>query len=549
MPITFGAVGDILSVCLLVKDLVNALDKVRGSKAEYQSLTRELWILDRVLLEVDLLARTHDGGRTPELNAFCQTAREAVDRCKTLVSDFLARLRKYQNSFEEGGSSSSNVFKTTAMKVRWRVGEKDAVEKFRVDIAATSASLQMLLTTATVNLLSIHVDKVDKRMSDIHKNNEAHHTKADATLASLLDRLEETNILFTFKNSMTSKIADALRLDWLHQLVSEWTSLLRRVIAMNIATYRAFLKIQSALSSCRERVLIEEPLTLEDAIGRITPIHLQFVRSWDAFNAVLEIRFRNMEGHTKVKKQQYKLQDKVTKRDILPGKSWDGVFFPGQRVEMSFIFDQDGNRTESTCPSCQASSISPLTEEIQCSNCHLWYRRVTIMQDTEEPPQRPSHPQWKSSEPAFGQTGLEGVILGPAKPGIKRASSSDPDDSALSARILRDRDTSPLPPYRVLHQAAFEGVASGLNQPIFTVEGLRQQTQQCHTWILQPPWKKILKMPEKRWRKSVGVHRPIYSKISREYSNLLIPQVLHRPRADRIQCGLSIQAVTVMLRS
>jgi hypothetical protein len=42
MPLTFGAVGDIISVCLLVKDLVEVLDKARGSKAEYQAAIREL---------------------------------------------------------------------------------------------------------------------------------------------------------------------------------------------------------------------------------------------------------------------------------------------------------------------------------------------------------------------------------------------------------------------------------------------------------------------------------------------------------------------------
>lgn len=102
MPITFGSVGDIISVCLLVKDLVDALDKARGSKAEYQSLTRELRILDRVLLEVHLLARTHGGGNTPELEALCETARKAVDRCKDLVSNFLVKLKKYQGLLTKG---------------------------------------------------------------------------------------------------------------------------------------------------------------------------------------------------------------------------------------------------------------------------------------------------------------------------------------------------------------------------------------------------------------------------------------------------------------
>jgi hypothetical protein len=148
MPITFGAVGDIISVCLLVKDLVDALDKARGSKAEYQSAIRELWILDRVLLEIDLLTRMHGDGSTPELRSLCETAKHAATRCKGLVSTFLARVHKYKSTFQEG--QKANVVQDAAMKVRWRFGEKDALEQFRVEITGTSASLQMLLATASV---------------------------------------------------------------------------------------------------------------------------------------------------------------------------------------------------------------------------------------------------------------------------------------------------------------------------------------------------------------------------------------------------------------
>ena len=35
MPITFGSVGDIISLSLLIKDLIKFLDQVRGSSAEY----------------------------------------------------------------------------------------------------------------------------------------------------------------------------------------------------------------------------------------------------------------------------------------------------------------------------------------------------------------------------------------------------------------------------------------------------------------------------------------------------------------------------------
>ena len=148
MSITFGAVGDIISVCLLVKDLVQALDTTRGSKAEYQSAIRELWILDRALLEIDLLSRVHGNGATPELRSLCETAKQAVLRCKSLVSTFLQRMRRYQSTLDAG--QKPNALHEVAMKVRWRIGEKEALDQFRVEIAGTSSSLQMLLATASV---------------------------------------------------------------------------------------------------------------------------------------------------------------------------------------------------------------------------------------------------------------------------------------------------------------------------------------------------------------------------------------------------------------
>lgn len=42
MPITFGSVGDIISISLLVKDAMKALDVSRGSGGEYQGVIREL---------------------------------------------------------------------------------------------------------------------------------------------------------------------------------------------------------------------------------------------------------------------------------------------------------------------------------------------------------------------------------------------------------------------------------------------------------------------------------------------------------------------------
>lgn len=148
MPVTFGSVGDIISVCLLVKDLVEALDKARGSKAEYQSVIRDLWTLNRALLEIDLLTRQHGDGATPELKGLCETAKVAASRCRELLESFLGRLKKYESTFHE--QQNPSILREAAMKIRWRLGEKEALDEFRVQIVGMSSSLHMLLATASV---------------------------------------------------------------------------------------------------------------------------------------------------------------------------------------------------------------------------------------------------------------------------------------------------------------------------------------------------------------------------------------------------------------
>src|SRR5437763_3770816 len=137
MPISFGSVGDIISVCLMVKDLVSALDASGGSSTEYREIICELWGLDRPLLEVDLLSRTCDN--TIELNALCMTARQTAGNCRHCIETFSNTVSKYGSSLGEGGSR--NVFRDTAMKMRW-VSQQDDLAKFRAEVNANSSSIK-----------------------------------------------------------------------------------------------------------------------------------------------------------------------------------------------------------------------------------------------------------------------------------------------------------------------------------------------------------------------------------------------------------------------
>ncbi|KAF2185080.1 hypothetical protein K469DRAFT_779826 [Zopfia rhizophila CBS 207.26] len=271
MPITFGSVGDIISVCLLVKDLVNTLNDSRGSSTEYQEVIRELGILDRTLLEVEIFVRTHEN--TIELNALCETARRSVENSQRLVERFFERAREYEASLggnsRGSGRKGKNVVRRAARKVQWRVGEKEELDKFRAEIAANSASLSMLLAAASVKLQTINSKKIDDGLKRSDWKTHDAFQKQGNTLQEIIRTLEETNRLIMNANAASGSSGMQGRAAWANKLAQEMKNLMLEVIATNLATYKAVIDIQRAAPT---RSITEETFLLEDAIGRVAPV-------------------------------------------------------------------------------------------------------------------------------------------------------------------------------------------------------------------------------------------------------------------------------------
>ena len=139
-----GSLGDVIALSLLVNDLVTALDDTRGSATEYQEVMRELWALDRALLEVEQLSI--NCGQAIQINALRQTSKQIALQCRESIDAFLTRIKRYQASLREGGSS--NVIKDIYWKLHWKVSHKDDLQKFRTVINGQVSSLNTLLATS-----------------------------------------------------------------------------------------------------------------------------------------------------------------------------------------------------------------------------------------------------------------------------------------------------------------------------------------------------------------------------------------------------------------
>jgi hypothetical protein len=147
MPVPFGfSVGDCISVCILIKDAIRALDSTRGSASEYQEVIRELWALDRAILEVVNLAQGFE--TTVELNALIHTTKRTAEQCKTCIEGFLERIKGYEGALRGGGSG--NMVRDVKGKVGWALCGREHLARFRTQINGYSSVINMLLITVSV---------------------------------------------------------------------------------------------------------------------------------------------------------------------------------------------------------------------------------------------------------------------------------------------------------------------------------------------------------------------------------------------------------------
>ncbi|OCL03673.1 hypothetical protein AOQ84DRAFT_302355 [Glonium stellatum] len=142
MPITFGSVGDIISLCGIIQNLVKALDDARGSVHEYRDIVEELRILETAIKEVKRLSS--ENSDVLELVPLFQTAHRGAAQCQQNLEGFLGSVAKYKRHFQEGGSES--VIKANIAKAKWQIMQRNELVNFRAHISAHTTSMSVLLS-------------------------------------------------------------------------------------------------------------------------------------------------------------------------------------------------------------------------------------------------------------------------------------------------------------------------------------------------------------------------------------------------------------------
>ncbi|KAI4282036.1 MAG: hypothetical protein L6R38_003256 [Xanthoria sp. 2 TBL-2021] len=328
MSITFGSVGDIISVCMLIKGLVKCLDDSRGSSIEYQAVIRELHSLDHALLEVELVFLSNQGSQ--EMFSLQSTVLSIAAQCEKCVTAYREKVKGYKRSLQPGGSGS--FLKDSTMKLRWP-SEKEHLTKFRAEIMAHCLSINMLLVSAGVKATQISDENQQRCFKRIKQDQDQSLATQQAMLDEIKIRLDKNSSEVKSARIDVQTIASGMR--YVRRLGSEILSMMQNIWSANVMTYKAIITLQSQLPRQLERTWTQSPVILKDALGRTTPVHLEFVETFEIFQTVLEMRFDQLPGHRKVQRKEYALSTEQSEQEIDSALAFRRWFRPGQEVDMN----------------------------------------------------------------------------------------------------------------------------------------------------------------------------------------------------------------------
>jgi hypothetical protein len=140
-----------------------------------------------------------------------------------------------------------------------------------------------------------------------------------------------------------------------------------RLWNVSIRSYNILLDLQSRIPREFEPCWIQEPFILTDVLGRVAPVHLELINSWEVLDSVLAARFRDCPSERKIRNKEYALSDRTLQRDIERHGPFETSFLPGRRIDMSLIFKRQTS-SGASCPGCGTQS------DLDNAMSTTWYR-------------------------------------------------------------------------------------------------------------------------------------------------------------------------------
>ncbi|KAF2109167.1 hypothetical protein BDV96DRAFT_240378 [Lophiotrema nucula] len=190
--------------------------------------------------------------------------------------------------------SSTSKVKVAWMKIRWTMCKSEDVLRFKTDIAAHTQCLLILLAALQVKLLRTQDSTYRKQAAAFGISLQAVTRECISKLSMLL-------------GAIRTSIDQGQRL--LEATMQIWLS--------NIQIFHMTRAIYHMLGQMPYQVERQQPVYMIDALGKVAPFRLEFIRSQEALKAVLNFNFKKIpSGLRKIENGESLFRDRSTGRFI-----------------------------------------------------------------------------------------------------------------------------------------------------------------------------------------------------------------------------------------
>ncbi|KAE8442530.1 hypothetical protein EG329_003245 [Mollisiaceae sp. DMI_Dod_QoI] len=317
----FGfSVGNFISAISLIKTLVTALNDAAGSKRQYQRLIEALLNLERALTEVKVLkVTTSQASQKIALEQVASQSQQSIER-------FLEENAKFKPTLALVASSSKWSLRTLLHKIQWALCKEEAVARLRAEITGHTLTINTLL--ATIQLSTTCIQEEAAKNYEIAARD---HRSLSGGTNSIVRK--NSDLLNTQVDLILSISREITKCSTRNQSVN-LQSIMLKVLDTNMKIYSIVLNMQELQQNMPPQIDRQQPVIFDDAHGRIAPFHVEFINSFEAFQAVMEVRFRHVPGLKKVQKKEYRVEESLSHRMVNLRSTWESVFLPGRKFNM-----------------------------------------------------------------------------------------------------------------------------------------------------------------------------------------------------------------------
>ena len=243
MPVPFGiSIGDFIAFIDTSVKIVNALKDSTGSSQEYQEVARELESLKLALVEVQNV-----GTDDPQTKAALESV---ASNCHRTIQDFLKKTQKYDDSLSSAANPRKRL-KNGFRKIQWALYSKEDVKEFQMQLYSHTASLNLLVSRVNYATAA----KAQKEQSD-----------AIIRIESKMDQERRQTI------AMQAMIMTAITRCW-----KEFQAMAAFILFSN---FRIF-DLVAGCAKVPTQIMFDKPVIFQDAHGRILPVQMAWVDTWD----------------------------------------------------------------------------------------------------------------------------------------------------------------------------------------------------------------------------------------------------------------------------